>query len=77
MATLRSAATYGTPSRSILAAALAKLGLIEEAQVEGRLFMVDYPTFRIKSFLKTQPFRHAEDREHFAEGYRQAALPEV
>src|SRR5262249_32963967 len=74
--TLRIDATYGTPSRSILAAALAQLGRIDEAQTEGRLFMADYPTFRIESFLDTQPFRHRTDREHFAEGYRKAALPE-
>ena len=76
VATLRHAATYGTPSRSILAAALAQLGRLEEARIEGRLFMADYPDFRIESFLDTQPFRHRADREHFAEGYRKAALPE-
>ena len=76
IATLRHEATYGTPSRSILAAALAQLGRLEEARIEGRLFMADYPDFRIESFLDTQPFRHRADREHFAEGYRKAALPE-
>ena len=76
-ATLRHEATYGTPSRSILAAALAQLGRIEEARLEGRLFMADYPKFRIESFLDTQPFRHRADREHFAEGYRKAAIPEA
>ena len=35
--TLRHKATYGTPSRSILAAALAQLGHIEEARFEARL----------------------------------------
>jgi TolB-like protein/Tfp pilus assembly protein PilF len=74
--TLRHEATYGTPSRSILAAALAQLGRIEEARVEGRLFMTDYPTFRIEEFLNTQPFLQKADRDHFAEGYRKAALPE-
>jgi TolB-like protein len=76
VATLRHEATYGTPSRSILAAALAQLGRLEEARIEGRLFMADYPDFRIDSFLDTQPFRHRADREHFAEGYRKAALPD-
>jgi TolB-like protein/Tfp pilus assembly protein PilF len=77
IATLRRESTYGTPSRSILAAALAQLGRIEEARVEGRLFMADYPSFRIESFLDTQPFRNKADREHFADGYRKAALPEA
>jgi TolB-like protein/Tfp pilus assembly protein PilF len=74
--TLRQDVTYGTPSRSILAAALAQLGRIEEARVEARLFMADYPTFRIESFLDTQPFRNKADREHFGQGYRKAGLPE-
>lgn len=76
IATLRLEVTYGTPSRSILAAALAQLGRIEEARVEGRLFMADYPDFRIETFLDTQPFRHKADREHFADGYRKAGIPE-
>jgi TolB-like protein/Tfp pilus assembly protein PilF len=76
VATLRHEATYGTPSRSILAAALAQLDRLEEARFEGRLFMAAYPNFRIESFLDTQPFRHRADRELFAEGYRKAALPE-
>jgi TolB-like protein/Tfp pilus assembly protein PilF len=74
--TLRHEATYGTPSRSILAAALAQLGRIEEARTEARLFMADYPDFRIETFLDTQPFRNQADRAHFAEGYRKAGVPE-
>jgi TolB-like protein/class 3 adenylate cyclase/Tfp pilus assembly protein PilF len=77
IATLRLEATYGTPSRSILAAALAQLGRIEEARIEGRLFMAEFPNFRIETFLDTQAFRHKTDREHFADGYRKAGLPEI
>jgi hypothetical protein len=44
--TLRHEAIYGTPSRSILAAALAQLGRLEDARVEGRLFMADHPDLR-------------------------------
>ena len=77
VATLRHESTYGTASRSILAAALAQLGRYEEARLEGRLFMADFPQFRTAEFLETQPFRHEVDRQHFAEGYRKAALPEV
>jgi TolB-like protein/class 3 adenylate cyclase len=76
VATLRHEATYGTPSRSILAAALAQLGRLEEARIEARLFMADYPDFRIESFLDTQPFHNRIDREHFADGYRRCGLPE-
>lgn len=74
--TLRHESTYGTPSRSILAAALAQLGRIEDARIEGRLFMADNPEFRIEAFLDTQPFRNRADREHFANGYRKAGVPE-
>jgi TolB-like protein/Tfp pilus assembly protein PilF len=74
--TLRHQSTYGTPSRSILAASLAQFGRLEEARVEARLFLADYPNFRIEPFLDTQPFRQQIDREHFAEGYRMAGLPE-
>ena len=77
VATLRQESTYGTPARSILAAALAQLGRVEEGRLEGRLFMADYPDFRIETFLDTQPFRLGADREHFAEGYRKAGLPEI
>ena len=59
-----------------LAAALAQLGRIEEARIEGRLFMADYPDFQIETFLDTRPFRNRADREHFAEGYRKAEVPE-
>ena len=54
-----------------------RLGRVEEGRIEGRLFMADFPKFRIGSFLDTQPFRDRTDREHFAEGYRKAALPET
>ena len=38
--------------------------------------MAGFPSFRIKEFLDTQPFRLEADREHFAAGYRKAGLPD-
>jgi len=38
--------------------------------------MADFPSFKIEEFVAAQLFRHEADREHFAEGYRKAALPE-
>lgn len=73
--TLKHKSTYASASRSILAAALAQIGRLDEAQLEGRLFMADYPDFTINEFLSGQAFRHEHDREHFAEGYRKAGLP--
>ena len=39
--------------------------------------MADYPNLGIGAFLETQPFLHERDREHFAESYRKAAVPEA
>ena len=64
----------GAGFAGLYTAALAQLGRIEEARIEDRLFMADYPNIRIESLLDTQPFRQRADREHFAEGYRKAAL---
>jgi hypothetical protein len=50
VATLRHEATYGTPSRSILAGALAQLGRLEEARIEARLFMAD---IRISGLIRS------------------------
>ena len=74
--TLRREETYRTGSRRILAAALAELGHIEEAQAEGRMFMVANPHFTIDHWVKTQPFRDLKTRDLFVEGYRKAGIPD-
>ena len=74
--TLRREETYRTGSRRILAAALAELGHIEEAQAEGRMFMVANPHFTIDHWVKTQPFRDLKTRDLFVEGYRKASIPD-
>ena len=74
--TLRKDATYRTGSRRILAASLAQLGRVEEARQEAALFMASYPTFTISHWTATQPIRDAVTREHFADGYRKAGLPD-
>ncbi len=45
--TLREVATHRTESRRFLAAALAMLGRMDEAQNEARLFMACNPNFSI------------------------------
>ena len=55
---------------------MGQIGRTEDARIEARLFLADYPNFRIEPFLDTQPFRYQADREHLAEGYRKAGLPE-
>jgi tetratricopeptide (TPR) repeat protein len=74
--TLRKNATYRTGSRRILAASLAQLGRMEEARQEAALFMASFPTFTISHWVATQPIRDDAVREHFAEGYRKAGLPD-
>ncbi|MDR6757860.1 TolB-like protein/class 3 adenylate cyclase/Tfp pilus assembly protein PilF [Mycoplana sp. BE70] len=74
--TLRRPETYRTTSRRLLAASLAKLGRLEEARCEAELFMISNPTFTIRHWSTTQPFRNEDLRQHFLEGYRLAGLPE-
>jgi len=74
--TLRRDDTYRTESRRTLAAALARLGRLDEARQEANLFMIGNPHFTIRHWVGTQPFRDEAMREHFIEGYRQAGLPE-
>jgi hypothetical protein len=37
--------------------------------------MTTYPQFTIASWTRTQPFRDAEDLQHFTDGYIKAGLP--
>ena len=74
--TLRHEATYRTGSRRILAAALAQLGRIGEAQAEARQFLAANPHFSTWQWASTQPFRLEPDRQHFVDGYLMAGLPD-
>jgi TolB-like protein/class 3 adenylate cyclase len=76
VATLRKEATYGTVSRRVLAASLAQLGRMDEAQQEAALFMASNPLFTTSHWALTQPFRDEAMRRHFVDGYRKAGLPE-
>jgi adenylate cyclase len=74
--TLRHEALGGTGSRRTLAAALAQLGKISDAQQEARKFLTEFPHFSARQWGSTQPFRTDADRQHFIEGYVKAGLPE-
>jgi tetratricopeptide (TPR) repeat protein len=74
--TLRHPATYLTGSARLLAASLAQLGRLEEAEEETRHFLAINPHFSIKHWVSIVPFRHEADRQHFIEGYLKAGLPE-
>ncbi|MDF8356631.1 adenylate/guanylate cyclase domain-containing protein [Ensifer adhaerens] len=76
-ATLRRKDTYRTNSRKFLAATLAQLGHLEEARREAELFLIAHPHFTIGHWLNSQPLRDASVRDHFADGFRKAGLPEM
>lgn len=59
-----------------LAASLARLGGMDEARHESRLFMTVNPGFRISYWAATQPFQDREILENIVDGYRKAGLPE-
>jgi adenylate cyclase len=73
---LRREETYRTASRRILAAALAALGRVSEAQEEAKLFLSTSPHWRISKWVESQPFRNPKDAQVWIGAYRLAGLPE-
>ncbi len=71
--TLQKVSDIVEPSR-VLAAALAMVGRIDEAQVVGREFMLAFPDFSIESWARTQAFKHSHELNQFIAGYRLAGL---
>lgn len=63
------------PAKRILAASLAQLGRLTEANEEARRFLEINPGFLASRWAATQPFRRDEDRQHFLDGYIKAGLP--
>jgi adenylate cyclase len=59
-----------------LAASLSYLGREAEAKAAAKAYLERYPDFKLSKHLKTTYFKHARDREHYAEGLRMAAMPE-
>jgi adenylate cyclase len=73
--TLTKMSPMGEPRR-ILAASLAYLGRMDEAQAEAKRFLQDNPSFSISRWSSAQPFRYDKDRQHAVQGYIMAGLPE-
>jgi TolB-like protein/DNA-binding SARP family transcriptional activator len=63
-------------ARRLLAAALARLGRIDEARLEAQMFMSAFPYFRIGHWVASQPFKDQAAMQEFVEAYRRAGLPE-
>jgi TolB-like protein/class 3 adenylate cyclase/cytochrome c-type biogenesis protein CcmH/NrfG len=75
-ATLRRESTYRSGSRRTLAAALARLGRLDEARQEAKLFMASNPNFTISAWVASHPFPDDATRQHFVDGYKMAGLPD-
>jgi Flp pilus assembly protein TadD len=76
VATLRREETYRSGSRYQLAAALALLGRISEAQSEASHFLAANPHWRISTWLDIQPFKNPDDPKFLIDAFRLAGLPE-
>ncbi|MFO1060695.1 MAG: adenylate/guanylate cyclase domain-containing protein [Dongiaceae bacterium] len=76
VAALRHPRARGPGVRRILAAALARLGRMAEAQEAARSFLREFPQFSAQQWASTQPFRDDAGRQHFVAGYIEAGLPE-
>ncbi len=57
-------------------AALGHLGQAQEAAVVRRRLLSIEPNYTIQHFLRTTPFEHTRDRDHFAEGLRLGGIAE-
>jgi TolB-like protein len=68
--------TYRSSSRRVLAVALWKLGRIEEARTEAKLFMATVPGARTSFWTSTRPFRRPEDLKFWAEAFKEVGLPD-
>jgi DNA-binding SARP family transcriptional activator len=60
-----------------LIAALGHLGLVDEAKDNLKAVLAREPTFSIKEFIATYPFKREMDREHYVEGLRLGGVPEA
>ncbi|WP_284342564.1 winged helix-turn-helix domain-containing tetratricopeptide repeat protein [Devosia nitrariae] len=76
VATLNISGVERAPSGRLLAAALAQLGLTDEARAAAAAFLRLMPGFSIQRWLTTQNLQRQQDADRFAEGYRKAGLPE-
>jgi TolB-like protein/class 3 adenylate cyclase/tetratricopeptide (TPR) repeat protein len=57
-----------------LAVANAQLGRERDAQAAAEEYLRRSPDYSLATHLRTMPFQHAEDREHYVEGLRKAGL---
>jgi tetratricopeptide (TPR) repeat protein len=57
-----------------IAAAFAHAGRKDEACAMAQKYLQHYPNFDLADHLERMPFRHEEDRAHYADGLRRAGL---
>jgi DNA-binding SARP family transcriptional activator/TolB-like protein len=59
-----------------LLSALGHLGLSEEARTYGECLLRLEPSFTVRRFELSYPFKHDRDRQRYVDGLRRAGLPE-
>jgi adenylate cyclase len=57
-----------------LAVSCGQLGREQDARAAAEEYLRRTPDYSLASHLRTMPFQHAEDREHYVEGLRKAGL---
>jgi tetratricopeptide (TPR) repeat protein len=59
----------------IFAAALFRLGRIDEAHTAAKRYILAHPDFTVSHWSSTQPFRHTDEKAHFAQAFLAMGLP--
>jgi adenylate cyclase len=75
VAALSQIASPSRGDRLYLAAALARLGRLEEAREQVDEVLRRQPETTVNGFVETRPFKREEDRAYFAESLQLAGLP--
>jgi adenylate cyclase len=73
---LRRGRPLGAMAYRWLAASYAQLGREPEAKAAAEEYLKRTPDFSLASHLEMLHFQHAADRDHYADGLREAGLPE-
>lgn len=76
IASLTMDVTYRSPSRRILAVALALAGRREEAKLEAEAYLATDPDWKFGPWMATRPFQKPQDVKFWVDGYRLAGFSE-
>lgn len=76
IASLTMDVTYRSPSRRILAVALALAGRREEATLNAEAYLATDPNWKFGPWMATRPFQKPQDVKFWVDGYRLAGFSE-